>query len=41
MRYGGLAALAFRRAIRRIEEAGVRPDVVLLDGNPMRLDGAR
>ena len=31
-------ALAFRRAIRRIEEAGVRPDVVLLDGNPMRLD---
>ena len=31
-------ALAFRRAIRRIEEVGVRPDVVLLDGNPMRLD---
>lgn len=31
-------ALAFRRAIRRVEESGVRPDVVLLDGNPMRLD---
>lgn len=30
--------LAFRRAIASIEEAGVRPDVVLLDGNPMRLD---
>lgn len=30
--------LAFRRAVAHIEEAGVRPDVVLLDGNPMRLD---
>lgn len=29
---------AFRRAVARIEAAGVRPDVVLLDGNPLRLD---
>ena len=30
--------LAFRRAVAHIEEAGVHPDVVLLDGNPLRLD---
>ena len=30
--------MAFRRAIARIEGAGARPDVVLLDGNPLRLD---
>lgn len=29
---------AFRRAIAAVEEAGVRPDVVLLDGNPLHLD---
>ena len=29
---------AFRRALAHIEAAGVRPDVVLLDGNPLRLD---
>ena len=29
---------AFRRAVAHIEAAGVRPDVVLLDGNPLRLD---
>lgn len=30
--------MAFRRAVAHIEEAGVHPDVVLLDGNPMHLD---
>lgn len=29
---------AFHRAIRAIEEQGIRPDIVLLDGNPMHLD---
>ena len=29
---------AFRHAIAAVEEAGVRPDVVLLDGNPLHLD---
>lgn len=29
---------AFRRAVARIEQAGVRPDVILLDGNPLHLD---
>ncbi len=29
---------AFRSAIAAIEAAGVRPDVVLLDGNPLHLD---
>lgn len=29
---------AFRRAVRRIEQAGIRPDVILLDGNPLHLD---
>lgn len=29
---------AFRRAVERIEAAGVRPDVILLDGNPLHLD---
>ncbi len=39
-RVGMTAALrsAFGRAIRTIEEAGVTVDVVLLDGNPLRLD---
>lgn len=30
--------IAFRRAVAHIEQAGVKPDVVLLDGNPMHLD---
>ncbi len=30
--------LAFRRALARIEAQGVHPDVVLLDGNPLRMD---
>ena len=30
--------LAFRRAIARIEATGALPDVILLDGNPLRLD---
>ena len=29
---------AFRRAVAHVEEAGVHPDVVLLDGNPLRMD---
>ena len=29
---------AFRRAVAAVEAAGVRPDVVLLDGNPLHLD---
>ncbi|WP_080797515.1 ribonuclease HII [Arabiibacter massiliensis] len=29
---------AFRRAVACVEAAGVRPDVVLLDGNPLRMD---
>ena len=29
---------AFRCAVGRVEEAGVRPDVVLLDGNPLHFD---
>ena len=29
---------AFRRAVAHVEAAGVRPDVVLLDGNPLRMD---
>ena len=28
----------FRRAVERIEAAGVHPDVILLDGNPLHLD---
>ncbi len=30
--------VAFSRALKEIERAGVIPDVVLLDGNPLRLD---
>lgn len=30
--------VAFRRAIAAIEEQGIKPDVVLLDGNPLHLD---
>lgn len=30
--------MAFRRAVGRIEHAGIRPDVILLDGNPLHLD---
>ncbi|MEF9876138.1 MAG: ribonuclease HII [Gordonibacter sp.] len=30
--------MAFRRAVAHIEQAGVVPDVILLDGNPLRLD---
>ncbi len=30
--------MAFRRAVTNIEQAGVKPDVVLLDGNPLHLD---
>ena len=30
--------VAFRRAIAAIEEQGIKPDVVLLDGNPLQLD---
>jgi ribonuclease HII len=30
--------MAFSRAIRSIEAAGVMPDVILLDGNPLHLD---
>ena len=30
--------LAFKRAVRAIEEAGVAPEVVLLDGNPLHMD---
>lgn len=39
-RIGMTAALrtAFQRAIRAVEEAGVAVDVVLLDGNPLRMD---
>lgn len=29
---------AFRRAVAAVEEAGVVPDVVLLDGNPLHMD---
>ena len=29
---------AFRRAIAAVENAGVHPDVVLLDGNPLHMD---
>lgn len=29
---------AFRRAVACVEASGVRPDVVLLDGNPLRMD---
>lgn len=29
---------AFKGALARIEETGVRPDVVLVDGNPLRID---
>lgn len=29
---------AFRRAVAHVEAAGVHPDVVLLDGNPLRMD---
>lgn len=29
---------AFRRAVARIEEQGIHPSVVLLDGNPLHLD---
>lgn len=28
----------FRRAVERVEAAGVHPDVILLDGNPLHLD---
>ena len=30
--------LAFASAVKAIERAGVRPDVILLDGNPLHLD---
>lgn len=30
--------LAFSSAVKAIEQAGVRPDVILLDGNPLHLD---
>ena len=30
--------LAFKRAVAAIEAAGVAPEVILLDGNPLRLD---
>ena len=30
--------VAFTRAVKAIEEAGITPDVVLLDGNPQHLD---
>lgn len=30
--------LAFNRALARVEDTGVHPDVVLLDGNPLHLD---
>lgn len=30
--------VAFRRAIQAIEDAGIKPDLILLDGNPLRLD---
>ena len=29
---------AFCRAVERVEAAGVHPDVILLDGNPLHLD---
>lgn len=29
---------AFRRAVAHIEDKGIRPDVILLDGNPLHLD---
>lgn len=29
---------AFRSAVAAVEEAGVKPDLVLLDGNPLRMD---
>lgn len=29
---------AFRRAVASVERAGARPDVILLDGNPLRMD---
>ena len=32
---------AFRAALAAIEAAGVHPDVVLVDGNPLHMDGAR
>ena len=38
---GGMTAslvTAFRRALAAIEESGVHPDVVLLDGNPLHMD---
>lgn len=37
---GMTAALkkAFKNAVAAIEEAGIRPDVVLLDGNPLHID---
>ena len=30
--------MAFRRALQAIEAMGVQPDIVLLDGNPLRMD---
>ena len=30
--------MAFRRAVAAIEDAGVRPDIILLDGNPLHMD---
>ena len=30
--------VAFRRAIEAVESMGITPDIVLLDGNPLRLD---
>lgn len=38
--YGITAGLvtAFRRAVKHIEDLGIRPDIILLDGNPLHLD---
>lgn len=30
---------AFKGALARIEEAGIEPDIVLVDGNPLHIDG--
>lgn len=30
--------IAFRRAVAHIEEMGIQPEVILLDGNPLRMD---
>lgn len=35
---GTSLVMAFRRAVARVEEDDVHPDVILLDGNPLHLD---